>query len=389
MNREEVNNVLEKAKASAQSDDDYKRLDFLADLHARVIKNYCNRPSWKGVKKMLLVVAWDPKKNLPGNQTSSIAMDSTDSRLEIYVTTLDQEADETPFRELPEGLGLIFGAQEHGGVNHLGLAWLDHPNDDDLLNSAGGGTSAASLLLPSSEILGFRNWAAVEPMWSASVHMPILAGVTQPGREADVCELAAAALGRVVVLDERVQSRREDIVRGVTLFKYWAQVGVWCPMHPEDFEREEKPIDQKQVSHDRHKACDLDHPDFEDIQDYLLQPTRLEHQFPADFIVIHLTILEQLNSKRRLSKEHSKETLNETLSALLDGTACKQAERIVVTGRGVPTVARFTDGNDRLDARFVPISAVQEYLVTRPSKLGLMRVLWASAAPRRSMEREH
>lgn len=214
------------------------------------------------------------------------------------------------------------------------------------------------------------------------MHKPILARMIEHDGAADVCELAAAVLARVVVLDERVQSRREEIIRGVTLFKYWPQVGVWCPMHPSDFTREKDPIDERNVSHARDDACDLDNPRFKKIQDFLTRPTKLEHQLPADFIVIHLTILEQLNRERRAIEDHSQETLNETLTSLVDGTPCNRAERIVVTGRGVPTVARYLDGDDRLEARFVPISAVQEYLVARPSKLGLMRVLWASAAPR-------
>ena len=93
--------------------------------------------------------------------------------------------------------------------------------------------------------------------------------------------------------------------------------------------------------------------------------------------MVHLTILERLAKVRNA-------TLRSTLDCLVRDTQAADAEIVIVTGRGVPAVARAAGGNNGsglAGVRYLPISALLESLVSRPSKLGLMRTLWSAGAP--------
>ena len=162
----------------------------------------------------------------------------------------------------------------------------------------------------------------------------------------------------------------------VTLHRAWASSGIWCPRKPEDFLNGNGQYDEEIAnlsSHDPALACDLNAPSFDKLNAFLNSPTLLAWQCPADVLVIHLTILE------RIAKEKNKSE-GDALWELVQGTCCKTAQIVLVTGRGVPAAAWKRDGG--IDARYLPISAIQEYLVSRPSKLGFMRVLWAARTPR-------
>jgi hypothetical protein len=195
---------------------------------------------------------------------------------------------------------------------------------------------------------------------------------------ADLAELVTAAAARVVVLDERIQKSRGDKVAFVTLHRAWANTGIWCPRNPEDFVNDVEGKIGKPSSHDPALACDLNSPNFDELKAFLKAPTRLSLQCPADVLVIHLTILERVTKDKRAA-EGKNYSEGEVLRELVRDTCCDTAQVVVVTGRGVPAAAWKRDGG--IDARYLPISAVQEYLVSRPSKLGLMRVLWAARAP--------
>ena len=75
------------------------------------------------------------------------------------------------------------------------------------------------------------------------------------------------------------------------------------------------------------------------------------------------------------------------IAALIEGFAfLADAEVAVVTGRGVATFGRSLSESNRSGlgkrTRYLPVSAFLEYLVRRPSKLGLMRVLWSASKPK-------
>ncbi len=362
MDSEAVNNLIDNIKEDTS-------LNWMRPLHEAILdkyrKNGPERAERWGNGKVYAVVGWHNKHIV--NETGG----TTDSLPIRHVSRVDQGC-WCPFASLPDELPI------REPRDNVGLAWLDHPNNSDLTREVDAATASASIDVGPNYV----NWASVEPMWSDSPHIQMLLNAMQNNPSDGIHELAAAAFARVVVLDERIQSRRHDIVRAVTLYKYWPQVGIWCPLHRNDVKGKsvngviQQPIvKDADAYHQKDFACDLDEPEFKDIHSFLLKPTKVAYQLPADFLVLHLTILERLNKKQ------PEESINTTLSKLIQGTQCEHAQIIIVTGRGVPTAARHRDGEGRVDARYLPISALQEFLVTRPSKLGLMRVLWAAAAP--------
>ena len=210
--------------------------------------------------------------------------------------------------------------------SHLGgMMWFDHASRENL--------DAVKEPIIFSEILD-----------SSSPHRSLLEA-TQT--KAIGNELIAAALGRVTVLDERVQNEKQREYRGGIKYEdLWPCMGIKIPSN-----------------------ADLNNPKFCEIQQFIQNSS-------AEFLVLHLTILESLTKHCSFNSEQ------DTLDKLMDGV--EDCEVIIVTGRGVPSVIRHSDapnGNE-LQARYLPISALLEYLISRPSKLALMRALWhANATP--------
>ena len=173
-------------------------------------------------------------------------------------------------------------------------------------------------------------------------------------------ELLAASLANVVVLDERVQSQSDTEFRSLGLRKYWEGMKVRVP---------EK------------RDCDLDYPAMRECQDWLNGLS--ENQ---DFLIVHLTILERLSQEQRLADAAA------AVHEMIRGNGhFKDCVIAVVTGRGVATFGRSVarqsaDEADEADEvlRYLPVSAFLEYLVRRPSKLGLMRTLWSASRPERT-----
>ena len=202
-----------------------------------------------------------------------------------------------------------------------------------------------------------RAWISVESVRSGDPERHLFDQV-QNG-EGTVWEILAAAASRVAVLDERVQSALADKSRidGLSVRELQRLAGVWTPSK---------------------KDCDLDRPTMEKCREFLKRPSVLEEQFPVDCLILHLTVLEQLKNK-------AGKTLDQTLTCLIDDTHAADAEIVIVTGRGVPAVAQSVGAaaGSALDGvRFLPISALLASL-TRPSKLALMRTIWASGTPER------
>lgn len=259
----------------------------------------------------------------------------------------------------------------------VGVAWLDHGSD--ALLGLDNGAQFVYAGVPQIDSTRRSIWLSVESTRSASVHREMLERVRLGAKidsstSADIAELAAAAAARVVVLDERIQKCRDDPVASMTLHRAWTSSGIWCPRKPDDFVNHSAIFDKagNRAAHDPALACDLNAPHFEDLQAFLNAPTLLAWQCPADVLVIHLTILERIANEKGLRE-------GDALRELVRGTSCDTAQIVVVTGRGVPAAAWTRDGG--IDARYLPISAIQEYLVSRPSKLGFMRVLWAARTP--------
>jgi hypothetical protein len=262
-------------------------------------------------------------------------------------------------------------------VQRIGVAFLDHGSDEFLKLTTGAQFKYAGVPQPGTTRRSI--WLSVESTRSASAHRAVLEHVRRAKAigsvlRSDLAELAAAAAARVVVLDERIQKCRNDRVASVSLHRAWVNSGIWSPRKPEDFlSTSPGDLTADSAVHAPVLACDLNAPSFERLRAFLKEPTLLSWQCPADVLVIHLTILERIAHERR---SHEGDVLRE----LVRGTSCDAAQIVVVTGRGVPAAAWKRAGG--IDARYLPISAIQEYLVSRPSKLGFMRVLWAARAPR-------
>ena len=211
----------------------------------------------------------------------------------------------------------------------LGIVWIDHADMNDFQK------------IISDDPIIFRSI-----LDSSSPHKSILEATRQ---EPIGNELIAAALGRVIVLDERVQHEEQKGYRGILYKNLLPCMGIWVPSAQD---------------------CDLNNPNFCKIRQFL------KKQSPAEFLILHLTILESL------TKQCSFKSDQETLGKLIeDIEAVKGCEVIIVTGRGVPSGSMET-----LRMRYLPISVLLEYLISRPSKLLLMRALWNANA---TLEKEN
>lgn len=244
----------------------------------------------------------------------------------------------------------------------LGMLWLDHAKEKLFAKIPGLNDDAWGADIPES----LFGWISAEGVFQGSPQADLLSSLSSAPAG---WELVAAALPRVAILDERVQAEADSNVRGLICKKIWRRMGVWVP------ERDD----------DEAKDINLNYPDLAKCREFLEAPLPGgSSQYPINHLIVHLTILEAL------SKALSDKPIDEVIADLVADTQAANAEIYIVTGRGVPSVARATASNQgrgvqaprARGARFLPISALLEYLVTRPSKLGLMRVLWSAARPR-------
>jgi len=197
---------------------------------------------------------------------------------------------------------------------NLVLLWGDHANNVDFAQDR------IPNLLSAACNTGFyyrENIVFAEILESLSPHKSLLE--KQFSKKASGNELVAAAFARVIVLDERVQNEICRKYRVVDYKKLWPCMGVWVPMP--------NAVDGSETS--SLPATDLNRPDFDSIKKFLQTPASLSTQFPPDFIVLHLTILESL--KKGPGGQESEAA---TLAALLQETQVNEkCEIIIVTGR--------------------------------------------------------
>jgi hypothetical protein len=229
----------------------------------------------------------------------------------------------------------------------VATVWLDHVANAKFGEREfdAGGVAIGQVAVQPSELDWPRFWISAEALFSDSPHAEYLNGCAKDGG----WEILAAAVARVVVFDERVQFELNNETRsGLSLWDTLRCMGVWVPK-----------VDQ---------CCNLEEPKFGPCRKFLKKPAfERPDQIPIDIFVIHLSVLEAL-------KKGSDRTLKKTLEQLIAGTEAQEAEIVIVTGRGVPDI-------DIDNVRCLPISALLESLVRRPSKLALMRSLWSASCP--------
>jgi hypothetical protein len=301
-------------------------------LHGETLHRYlAARAAWNGATCPKVLVRWVDSGSPP--------ITSGDPQIQ-HVRTLDDA---------------LKWQNENANSEHgvIGLGWFDHPKFGDTgetLDTVGIGYKDASRQTKKKPRFEF-----VEGFRGISPHLPALAGL-RAGR-APHNELVAAALARVIVLDERFQAEAGEGwgSSGLTYQQCWAMSGIWVP---------------------RKGAVNLDEPKRDEIRSFLCCPVEAARQYPADFLVVHLTILEKLKrEKEQLTEPQIIEAFRQQ-----DGVG-KKCQVVIVTGRGMATIAEQASLVPGLQHRFLPISAIHEYLVGNTSKLMLMRALWSAAAP--------
>lgn len=230
-----------------------------------------------------------------------------------------------------------------------------------------------------------RRFCFVEPFRSITPHRAALATSIQPGSAA-VVEFCAAALARVLVLDERVQTEAATTVDSLRLRDRWTLARVTVP-----------------GTH----AAKLDRAVWGPLRAALAQPFQ-EYHAPGlidgghHFAAVHLTILERLLRDRDFANERSlrgDEVFRGFLEQQNDEAALIYALRaapaigqnchiVVVTGRGVPAFARGASPRGFAGSvRYLPVSTVLDYLIRNPSKLMLMRALWSASGAQSTLQR--
>lgn len=255
--------------------------------------------------------------------------------------------------------------------NGLNLAWLDHASDK-LFREDKRQFQWSAIVDP---LCGDRLWHFVEIFDSQSIHKPLIEATLSEDKDdkdkkgrAALSELQAAALARVAVIDERIQSSLDDEYRGdLKLGKLWPCMSIWVPDHTEE----------GKIKHRENiPACNLDKPDMCEIANFLQKPSPFTDDHEPDFLVMHLTILERI-------KTNADETVWATIDKIMESANLKYpyTEVVLVTGRGIPALSREHSSKEKhMPLRYLPISALLEHLVARPSKVGLMRALWSAAA---------
>lgn len=277
------------------------------------------------------------------------------------VSTKSMHCRTSPLKDTGSNIAFLKDLElENVQSKYASAAWVDHPNQSCF--------SANTILSPEQTKY---NWISIEGAFTDSAHSAYLNSFKGGGWEA-----IAAAIPRVVIMDERVQSEATKIARaGLCYSDLWRMMGVWVPKQKKT-DGDTCTIADARPTSDA-VVCDLDRPEMDRCTEFLRSPSvQHEEQYPVDFLVLHLTILE------RLEKNSGSKTLRETLEKLIAPAPVKDSKIILVTGRGVPSIARSARNNGALaNVRYLPISAILESVVTRPSKLALMRALWSAGCP--------
>jgi hypothetical protein len=354
-------------------------LDWMEPLHKRwaeLCRDQNTRNNWRGRPMYGAVIGGDALKE-PREEGLAKKPDDIDDGLFWVKLAQPTDKEHSVIRPLPNDLKDWYKrlGNGDGGPHAIAAAWLDHPGRKWWSLNAGL-RYAGRPKLEEGPV-----WMSAEVVYSDSPHTPYINACRMGGG----WELLAATVPRVIVLDERVQSERHQLIRKDSPLNWlWLLMGVWVPNKPDECFDEY--LDAK--IRDVRPGCDLDAPKWDEIRAFLKKPAWRNDQYPVDFLVVHLTILERLQKEWGEKKETEGKSLSDMLTSLIANTQVASSEIIVVTGRGVPSMAQRlgkaeqNNGNQNSQRyRFLPISALLESLVTRPSKLALMRTLWSAAKP--------
>lgn len=324
-----ISSLLEKIKSWVKDDNEYKPADLCNPLHRHLWENRYKRGCWRD-KQIEALVSWDAS-NWPKTEESEKYEIRSGSGSNFLHTVIDS----APYKKWEKGL------------QGVGLVWVDHAQEKmfsvghnpEFINAVEGGEYDPIIFS--------------ETFMSISLHKPVLKEQMEGMISGD--ELIAAALARVIVLDERVQSLEDKKYRDIPYNILWPCMGIWTPSAEDN---------------------NLNNPDLNSIKCFLSNPTKKSDQLPADFLVLHLTILEDLSSQNDKTPQ---EILNELRDCCGVGKAC---EVVIVSGRGIPSATinsaiEQTEQEKELNERFLPISALLEH-ISQPSKLALMRSLWSA-----------
>ena len=324
--------------------------ELLDPLHQRLWNNRYKekRDCWKG-KKIKTLVGWE---NWPGeDEDENNWSEEEKSKKEKDVFLFSHAyVDLTPYKEWGDKL------QQDSDI---GLVWVDHGTDDRFHKNKSPNLISAAKNFEKSRDKRPKPIIFAETFDSLSRHRPVLEGQINERCSGD--ELIAAALARVIILDERVQSLMGEIYRAdMPYATLWPCMGIWTP-HKE--------------------KCDLNNPSIGSIECFLSNPTEKTEQLPADFLVLHLTILENLAKQSSKTEQEVLDDLKNAKECKGKGKDCKgvgkDCEIVIVSGRGVPSAIISDSNENALNERFLPISALLEH-ISQPSKLALMRTLWSA-----------
>jgi hypothetical protein len=226
--------------------------------------------------------------------------------------------------------------------------WVDHVGHGELAQLHNNFDFMNNHAQDPGEIVGFIGWEGCFSGLPASSAIEAI-------ERGQGWELLAAAVPRVAVLDERVQAQAGNAFRSIELRTYWEGMRVQVP---------------------EQNVCNLDRPTMASCREWLDGLTDKQ-----DFLIVHLTILERLCDEKKLRDAAA--AVGELIAGNKQFEDCIVA---VVTGRGVATFGRsVAQGEEKAVGealRYLPVSAFLEYLVRRPSKLGLMRTLWSASRPK-------
>ena len=335
-----ISGLLKNISEWVEDQSKFKPAGLCDPLHRRFWEyQYKNKKAcWKD-NEIKALVGWD-ESNWPGENGTE----------EDVPPFLHAHVDTHPYKNWETDLQKV----------DLGLVWVDHATPKRFE------TQSVPNLISAAERTVIRLGNTLhdiqrpiifsETFDSASRHKPVLEEQMRGQVSGD--ELIAAALTRVIILDERVQSLVEKEYRDIPYNILWPCMGIWTPTTGQS---------------------DLNNPDFDSIKSFLDNPTEKSDQLPADFLVLHLTILENLSKQSKQREKTTQDILNKLRQCTGVGKGC---EVVIVSGRGIPSATinsdiKKTEKEKALNERFLPISALLEH-ISQPSKLALMRSLWSA-----------
>lgn len=305
--------------------------DILIEKLHELMWKKCKEKRWQEEKKIKILVAWlNMDTCLPKVEDGEKNSYEHTSRGRLTDKFLKQNNDPKLPKVLEE--------------SDIGLLWVDHATHQEFPPSD-----------PETELYpGFERKELVSSM---SPHNGLLEEhrrllLKEPTKPPPLPnELLAAALPKILVLDERVQRKFSNEHREIKFESIWRNSGITVP-------------DPRVI-------------DLNDTKDAIAgKATKFFESFfkedTADFVVMHLGLLEKIAG-----------TNNSRLNNILKIFSESDCFFVLITGRGLTKSKIFSalKKNPVLNKHFIrylPVSSLQEYLTINPSKLALMRALWTA-----------